>query len=63
MIEILGFIMFLIGAGGMDSTGKGYVIAIIFVLVGMFLMFVGGAITDTLERKRRRRKYERTGEI
>ena len=61
-MEILGFVLFLIGAGGMDSTGKGYIAAVVFVLVGMFLMFVGGTITDELERKRRRR-HERTGEI
>ena len=62
-MEIIGFIMFLIGAGGMDSIGKGYVIAVTFILVGMLLMFVGGAITDALKERRKRKRYERISKV
>jgi len=62
-MEILGFVLFLIGAGGMDSTGKGYVIAVVFVITGMLLMFLGGAITDALKERRKRKRYERVSKV
>lgn len=40
-MEILGFILFIIGAAGMDSPGNWYKIAIAVCLLGILLIVIG----------------------
>jgi len=54
-MEIIGFILFLIGAGSMDSQGIWYYVAIVMTLFGLLLMYLGEKIKDYLWWKRKSR--------
>lgn len=58
-MEYLGFILFLIGAGSMDSNGIGFYVAIATTLIGLLMMYTGEIIKDHVnwKRKANRRKY------
>lgn len=58
-MEIVGFVLFILGAAGMDSTGKWFYVAAGCILVGLLLMYTGEIIKDHVnwKRKANRRKY------
>lgn len=57
-MEIIGFILFLIGAGSMDSEGNWFYVAACCMVFGFFLMYLGEEIKDRAKRKRRCRNYK-----
>ena len=52
-MEIIGFILFLIGAGSMDSQGIWYYVAIATTLLGILLMYTGEVIKEYVNWKRK----------
>lgn len=52
-MEIIGFILFLIGAGSMDSEGIWYYVAIATTLLGLLLMYTGEVIKEYIIWKRK----------
>lgn len=55
-MEILGFILFLIGAASLDSTGTAYYIAIGLTVIGLVTMYYGDRIKGERKRKHVRRR-------
>jgi len=43
-VEGVGFILFLLGAAGMDSKGNGFYVAAGFIILGCFLMSSKGIL-------------------
>ena len=54
-MEIIGFILFLIGAASLDSTGTAYYVAIGLTIIGLVTMYCG----DTIKSERRRKRNVR----
>lgn len=55
-MEILGFILFLIGAASLDSTGTAYYVAIVLTIIGLVTMYCGDRIKGERKRKHVRRR-------
>lgn len=55
-MEILGFILFLIGAASLDSTGTAYYVAIVLTIIGLVTMYCGDKIKTERKRKHVRRR-------
>ena len=54
-MEIVGFVLFILGAAGMDSTGKWFYVAVGCILVGLLLMYTGEVIKDRVKWQRKSR--------
>jgi hypothetical protein len=57
-MEYLGFILFLIGAGSMDSEGNWFYVAIATTLLGLLLMYTGEVIKEYIIWKRKANRKE-----
>lgn len=52
-MEIVGFILFILGAAGMDSNGKWFYVAAFITILGVLLMYIGEAFKDYVIWKRK----------
>lgn len=55
-MEIVGFILFLIGAASLDSTGTAYYVAIGLTIIGLVTMYCGDRIKTERKRRHERRR-------
>lgn len=54
-MEMIGFILFILGAAGMDSNGIWFYVAAGLVIVGLLLMYTGEVIKDRVKWQRKSR--------